>query len=124
MSKSFIAINLDQFHSNQQKDDAWTTAQIRFISADNIEKAKEFVETFYPTVAWAVIPKTTIDKNIVYKSNVAKYQCQACGKYITDDEGTTTLSGAWVCDNDTCRILDEDNNSIEKRLDYMVKSVY
>jgi hypothetical protein len=69
MSKSFIAINLDQFHSNQQKDYAWTESQMRFISADNIEKAKEFVQTFYPTVAWSVIPKSIIDKNIVCKSN-------------------------------------------------------
>lgn len=120
MSKSFIAINLDQFHDNQQKDCAWTTAQMRFISASSIEKAKEFVETYYPTVAWAVIPKTTIDNNIVCKSNHAQYKCEVCGKYITDDEGITTLSGLWVCDNDSCRTLDEENNAIEK-VNCMVK---
>lgn len=67
-SKSFLAINLDQFHENQQKDCAWTQSQIRFISAKTIEEAKDFVKTFYPSVAWVVIPKSYFDKNIVCKS--------------------------------------------------------
>ena len=42
-----------------------------------------------------------------------KYQCMVCGKWITDDEGITTLNGLWVCDNNSCRTLDEDNNATE-----------
>lgn len=70
MSNSYIAINLDQFHENQQKDCAWTIAQMRFVSAKNLEKAKEFVKEFYPTVAWVVIPKKYFDSNIVYKITI------------------------------------------------------
>jgi ribosomal protein L37AE/L43A len=43
-----------------------------------------------------------------------KYKCEVCGSFITNDEGITTLSGLWVCDNDTCRELDEENQAIEK----------
>lgn len=42
------------------------------------------------------------------------YKCEVCGKFITDDEGITTLNGLWVCDDSSCRTLDEDNNAIEK----------
>jgi hypothetical protein len=65
MSKSFIAINLDEFHSNQL--DGSTKAQIQFVLAENIDKAKDFMHRYYPNIAWAVIPKNQIDKNIVYK---------------------------------------------------------
>lgn len=46
-------------------------------------------------------------------TNMNEYKCQVCGKFITEDEGITTLNGLWVCDNDTCRTLDEDNQAIE-----------
>lgn len=40
-----------------------------------------------------------------------QYQCQSCGKFITEDEGVTCEDGSWVCDEDTCRTLDEDNEA-------------
>lgn len=67
MDKTYIAIDLEQFHSNQEK--SFTKAQMLFISADNINKAKEHLKEFYPSVPWTVIPKSTFDKNIVYKSD-------------------------------------------------------
>lgn len=67
-NKVFLAINLDDFHSNQQRNCVWTEAKIRFISAENIEQAKKFVQEFYPSVAWVVIPKNYFDRNIVYKT--------------------------------------------------------
>lgn len=42
------------------------------------------------------------------------YKCQVCNKLVTKDEGVTTLNGYWVCDNNSCRILREDNESIER----------
>jgi len=70
-NKTFLAINLNQFHENQEKDCAWTNVQIRFISAKDIESARQFVKEYYPTVAWVVIPKQYFDRNIVYRSNFA-----------------------------------------------------
>ena len=64
--KSYIAINLNQFHSNQK--DAGTTTDLKFILAKNIEEAKKTVKNLYPNEAWAVITKNSIDQNIVYKS--------------------------------------------------------
>lgn len=49
-----------------------------------------------------------------------KYKCEVCGKFITDDEGITTLDGSWVCDNDTCRTLDEDDQAIEKNYNNII----
>ena len=43
-----------------------------------------------------------------------KYKCEVCDKLIKEDEGITTLNGLWVCDNDSCRTLDDENNAIEK----------
>lgn len=40
-----------------------------------------------------------------------KYNCQRCGKLIPEDEGITCLNGYWVCDTDTCRTLDDDNDA-------------
>ena len=69
MSKgqSYLAINLSDFHQNQNGD-ALTLAEIRFISAKNIEAAKAFIHRLYPNEAWGVVPKNTMDKNIVYKN--------------------------------------------------------
>lgn len=33
---------------------------------------------------------------------------------IDEDYGITTINGLWVCNNDSCRTLDENNNAIEK----------
>lgn len=64
-NKQFIAVNLNEFHANQSKGE--TKAQMVFVSADNLEKAKEFVKIEYPNIAWTIICKDTFDKNIVYK---------------------------------------------------------
>lgn len=45
---------------------------------------------------------------------VYRYKCHHCGKFITNEEGITTLSGSWVCDNDTCRTLDDENEATER----------
>ena len=42
-----------------------------------------------------------------------KHKCEVCSTMISDNEGVTTLNGLWVCDNDSCRTLDEDNNAVE-----------
>lgn len=41
------------------------------------------------------------------------FKCQVCGKFIRADEGITTLNGWWVCDNDSCRTLDDENEATE-----------
>ena len=64
-TKTYICIDLDEFHENQK--DAETKASIKFISAKNTEGAKRAISLLYPNKAWTVIPKTTIDKNIVSK---------------------------------------------------------
>jgi hypothetical protein len=43
-----------------------------------------------------------------------QFKCQVCGKLISEDEGITTLNGLWVCDKDSCRILNEENQAIER----------
>lgn len=59
----FIAINLDDFHINQK--DAGTNASIIFIEAENITKAKGFVERNRPESPWAIVSKRVFDANIV-----------------------------------------------------------
>lgn len=41
------------------------------------------------------------------------HRCQVCGKLICGKDGVTTLNGWFVCDNDSCRTLDEENQAIE-----------
>lgn len=70
--RTFLAINLNGFHSNQNGE-ARTETEILFISANSIEKAREYVHSEYPHIAWFVIPKAYCDKNIVYaESSVVK----------------------------------------------------
>lgn len=45
-----------------------------------------------------------------------EYKCEVCGKFISEDEGITTINGLWVCDKDTCRTLDDDNQATEKKI--------
>lgn len=40
-----------------------------------------------------------------------KFKCMECGKLINTRQGITTLSGRWVCDNKSCRWLDDENDS-------------
>lgn len=63
--KSYLAINLHDFHSNQNGKSE-TTAQIRLLSAKSLDAAKEFIHELEPRTAWFVIPKEYCDKNIVY----------------------------------------------------------
>ncbi len=62
----FIAINLDDFHKNQK--DAGTIAGMIFIEAENITKAKTFVEHNRPESPWALVCKQVFDVNIVTRS--------------------------------------------------------
>ena len=64
--QSYLAVNLADFHQNQKKGEPQTTAEILFIAAKNVEAAKKHVRQFYPDNAWGVIPKKTLDNNIVY----------------------------------------------------------
>ena len=41
------------------------------------------------------------------------YKCEVCGGFIEDEQGTTTLNGLWVCDNDSCRTINDDNQAEE-----------
>jgi hypothetical protein len=34
-----------------------------------------------------------------------------CGKLLNEEDGITCVSGEWVCDRDTCRTLDGDNQA-------------
>ncbi|WP_026892378.1 hypothetical protein [Lacrimispora aerotolerans] len=61
----FIAINLDDFH--KFKNDAKTTAGMIFIKAENISKAKFFMEHNHPESPWAVVCKEIFDANIVIR---------------------------------------------------------
>ena len=63
--KTFLAINLKDFHSNQNGE-ARTNTEILFIGATSIEKAREHVKRKYPTIAWSIFPKSYLDKNIMY----------------------------------------------------------
>ena len=64
-NQTFLAINLRDFHRNQNGNPE-TTAQIRFISAKNSEEAKQAIHRLYPDTAWFVIQKSYCDNNIVY----------------------------------------------------------
>lgn len=43
------------------------------------------------------------------------YRCQVCGKFISTNDGITTLNGYWVCDSNKCRTLNDENQSIENK---------
>lgn len=42
------------------------------------------------------------------------YKCEVCGLSIEEDYGITTQSGLWVCDDNSCRTLDDENQAHEK----------
>lgn len=42
------------------------------------------------------------------------YQCEVCKELIPEADGITTVSGSWVCDADTCRTLDDENQAQQK----------
>lgn len=51
---------------------------------------------------------------IPHLSNGA-YRCEVCGDLVAEGYGITTESGLWVCDSDSCRTLDDENNAHEKQ---------
>lgn len=42
---------------------------------------------------------------------ITEFKCQVCGKLITENDGITAECGSWVCDNDSCRTLDNESKS-------------
>lgn len=64
--KAFLAINLDDFHANQ--NEAETNTQIKFISAKSLSKAEQHMKTLYPDTPWVVISKKYFDEHIVYRT--------------------------------------------------------
>ena len=64
--QTYMAVNLSDFHQNQKE--ARTVVEIHFIGAKNMDAAKALIHRLYPNEAWGVIPKRTMDKNIVTKN--------------------------------------------------------
>ena len=60
----FIAINLDDFHKNQNNEPR-TNASMIFVDAPGIIEAKEYIKLNHPESPWAVVSKKVIDANIV-----------------------------------------------------------
>lgn len=63
--QTYIAMNMNDFHMNQKEGVAGTSVELVFISAESIDKAKAYIRHSRPERAWGVIPKSTIDKNLV-----------------------------------------------------------
>lgn len=63
MAKTFLCINLNDFHANQK--DAGTTTRILFLSANNQKEAEKTIQRLRPESAWIVIDKNYADKHIV-----------------------------------------------------------
>jgi hypothetical protein len=63
--KTYLAINLNDFHANQNGKPE-THTQIKFISAESIQAAREHIHRSHPETAWFVIPKSYCDERIVY----------------------------------------------------------
>lgn len=65
-NKIYLAINLNDFHDNQNETKGETFTKIIFIHAESIEKAKEYLNNRNTGKAWSVVSKDYFDKNIVY----------------------------------------------------------
>jgi hypothetical protein len=66
MDKTYLCINLNEFHTNQNKDiDYGTKATIKFINAKNQATAESVIHNLYPNIAWFVIDKNYADNRIV-----------------------------------------------------------
>lgn len=61
--KSYLCINLKDFHSNQ--NGAETTTQIKFLESSNQEQAEKDIHNLYPDTPWFVVPKKYCDDRIV-----------------------------------------------------------
>ena len=69
MSKTYLCINLNEFHTNQMKDiKCGTRATILFIEAKNQEHALKCIHRMHPEKAWFVIDKAYADNRIAYAS--------------------------------------------------------
>ena len=66
-SKCYIAMNMNDFNNNQHG--AETEVQLLFISARNIGEAMDYCQKYHKKIAWSIIPKSQIDKTIVYQEN-------------------------------------------------------
>ena len=40
-----------------------------------------------------------------------QYRCDYCNKLVDEDDAVTTIDGNYVCDKDSCRTLDGDNEA-------------
>jgi hypothetical protein len=65
MYRSFIGININQFHENQKG--AGTTVDMQFVKASSAYNAQKYLESKYPGICWAIIPKQTMDKGMYPK---------------------------------------------------------
>ena len=64
--KTYLCINLKEFHENQKnRKEPGTTATILFIEAKNQEDAQAFIHKLHPETAWFVIDKHYADQRIV-----------------------------------------------------------
>jgi hypothetical protein len=61
---TYLAFNLEDFHRNQGAGP--TRVGVKFIQAKSLRTAKDFMASFYPETAWAVVPKRTFDAGIVH----------------------------------------------------------
>lgn len=61
-NKVYLAINLKDFHQNQEG--ASTTTQIIFIESNSLENAKRYILE-NAGHGWSVFPKSYLDKNII-----------------------------------------------------------
>lgn len=50
-----------------------------------------------------------------------QYKCEVCGKFINEEDGITAVEGEFVCDNDSCRHLDEENQAYANETSYVKK---
>lgn len=61
--KTYLCINLNDFHENQ--NGTKTNTEIQSVIATNQNKANELIHKMFPTKAWFVIDKAYADKHIV-----------------------------------------------------------
>jgi hypothetical protein len=62
---TFIAFNLEDLQAI--RGDAGLMVGVIFVRAKSLEAAKDFMASYYPGNAWAVVPKKTFDKGIVHQ---------------------------------------------------------
>lgn len=68
--KTYLAINLDDVYKNSK--DGQTIAQIRFIKAPSIKKAKILISTSYPANDWSLVPEGNFNRHVVLKQQTTE----------------------------------------------------